>query len=167
MPHRLGAADLVTPLREVSRTQTQRLTGNRIRPMANRLGGLGVDADAECLRSERDAMRRVRDVAEHVTSLIDSPSFADQTIGRGELSRAIAERYGVTGPAARASGVDLDLRRARPNLAYGGLAELITRPTATGDDAYARLRPWPRSSPGPRSWSWPASTGHVVGDIDR
>lgn len=57
VPHRLGAADLVTPLREVSRTQTQRLTGNRIRPMANRLGGLG-STPMEWLRSARDAMRR-------------------------------------------------------------------------------------------------------------
>jgi NADH-quinone oxidoreductase subunit D len=28
------------------RNQTLRLTGNRIHPMANRIGGLAVDADA-------------------------------------------------------------------------------------------------------------------------
>ena len=37
------------------------------------------------------------------------------------LSPELIHAYGVSGPIARASGVDLDLRRDEPYLAYGEL----------------------------------------------
>ena len=37
--------------------------------------------------------------------------FAARTRGIGVLPRAVALSYGVSGPVARASGVDMDLRR--------------------------------------------------------
>ncbi|MET1004600.1 MAG: NADH-quinone oxidoreductase subunit D, partial [Propionibacteriaceae bacterium] len=47
----------------------------------------------------------------------------------------VVAAYGVSGPAARASGVPLDLRLSQPYLAYGELADLIPTPVArlTGD----------------------------------
>ena len=53
-------------------------------------------------------------------------------------------QYGVSGPAARASGIDLDLRRQQPYLGYAELAELITPPESTAGDAQSRLACWPR-----------------------
>jgi NADH-quinone oxidoreductase subunit D len=60
--------------------------------------------------------------------------------GVAVLDPATAEQYGVSGPAARASGVDLDLRRQQPYLAYAELADLIASPTVTHGDARSRLR---------------------------
>ena len=55
------------------------------------------------------------------------------------LGRDIAQQYGVSGPAARASGLDLDLRRQQPYLAYPELAEYLIPPADPAGDAQARL----------------------------
>ena len=85
-------------------------------------------------------MARVRTVAEEVLSTISCRS------GRGPGARASPcsdrrprQQYGVSGPAARASGVDLDLRRQQPYLAYAELADHLIPPTDTSGDAQARL----------------------------
>ena len=65
-----------------------------------------------------------------------------RTRGVGVVTPALVRAYGVSGPIARASGVDVDLRRDAPYLAYdelfapGGPGRVITR--ATGD-CLARL----------------------------
>jgi NADH-quinone oxidoreductase subunit D len=65
-----------------------------------------------------------------------------RTRGVGVLSPEVAAAYGVSGPVARASGVDLDLRRDEPYLAYGelfgpeGPGRVVTR---TEGDCLARF----------------------------
>jgi NADH-quinone oxidoreductase subunit D len=65
-----------------------------------------------------------------------------RTSGVGVLSREVAAGYGVSGPIARASGLDVDLRRDEPYLAYGtlfapgGPGRVVTRQEG---DALARL----------------------------
>ena len=44
-----------------------------------------------------------------------------RTRGVGVLTPATITSYGVSGPIARASGVDMDLRRDEPYLAYAEL----------------------------------------------
>src|SRR5215211_1186084 len=58
-------------LREELRTQTLRLTGNRIHPMATRIGGLAVDAGSAWLRSERQVAERAAEMAGAVLTMID------------------------------------------------------------------------------------------------
>jgi NADH-quinone oxidoreductase subunit D len=115
------------------------LTGNRIHPMATRVGGLAVDADDAWLRAERQVAERTAEVAEAVVTMIDSAAFADLTSGVALLDRDTISQFGVSGPAARASGVDLDLRLQRPYLAYGELDGLITPPVRHSADAQSRL----------------------------
>jgi NADH-quinone oxidoreductase subunit D len=56
----------------------------------------------------------------------------------GVLSPELVHAYGVSGPIARASGVDLDLRRDEPYLAYGSLdVPVVTR---TAGDCLARFQ---------------------------
>ena len=55
VPFRLGLSGRTAAVRELLRSQTQGLTGNRIHPMANRLGGLAVDADQVWLDRELSA----------------------------------------------------------------------------------------------------------------
>jgi NADH-quinone oxidoreductase subunit D len=137
--HRLSRDPGLRDLREQLRTQTLRLTGNRIHPMATRVGGLGVDADDAWLRAERQVAEQATRVAEAVLAMIDSAEFSALTSGVAVLDRDTIAQFGVSGPAARASGVDLDLRRQRPYLAYAELAGMITPPTWHSGDAQSRL----------------------------
>ena len=53
------------------------------------------------------------------------------------LSAADAAAYGASGPVARASGLDFDLRRDEPYLAYGSLdVPVVTR---TAGDCHSRF----------------------------
>ena len=138
--HRLQGDAGLRDLREALRTQTLRLTGNRIHPMATRVGGLGVDADEAWLQAERQVAERATRVSEELLTMIDSALFASLTSGVGVLDRDSIKQFGVSGPAARATGVDLDLRVQRPYLAYAELAAMISLPTRRSGDAQTRLR---------------------------
>jgi NADH-quinone oxidoreductase subunit D len=126
-------------VREALRQQTAELTGNRIHPMVNRIGGLAADADAGWLRTEARVMAEVRPAAQALLGLIRSDRVAELTERVATLDTETIAQYGVSGPAARASGVDLDLRRQQPYLAYAELADLIDPPGAVAGDAQARL----------------------------
>ena len=139
IPHRYPGDPGLRLLREELRTQTLQLTGNRIHPMATRIGGLAVDADDAWLQAERRVATHATRVAEMVLTLIDSSEFAAVTRGVGLLDHQTIQQFGVSGPAARASGVDLDLRILQPYLAYRELADLITSPIRCAGDAQSRL----------------------------
>ena len=65
--------------------------------------------------------------------------FLERTVGVGTISRDVALEYGLTGPVARGSGVDWDLRRDRPYSIYSELTTL--RPVVFSEgDAFARYR---------------------------
>ena len=139
VPHRIPDDPGLRHLREELRTQTLRLTGNRIHPMATRVGGLAVDADEAWLRAERDVAERAARVADAVLGMIDSAAFASLTSGVALLDKDTIQQFGVSGPAARASGAHLDLRVQRPYLAYGELSGLIIPPVRQAGDAQSRL----------------------------
>jgi NADH-quinone oxidoreductase subunit D len=67
--------------------------------------------------------------------------FQARTQNVGILSRELVDAYGVSGPIARASAVDFDLRRDEPYLAYDELlADGVLRvPTREEGDCYARF----------------------------
>jgi NADH-quinone oxidoreductase subunit D len=65
--------------------------------------------------------------------------FRARTAGVGVLSAEHVKAYGVTGPIARASGVDFDLRRDEPYLAYGELQDVLTVAVREEGDCLARF----------------------------
>jgi len=68
--------------------------------------------------------------------LTKNPIFLDRLLGIGKLDAAIALSHGVTGPTLRASGVNWDLRKARP---YSGYEQYdFDIPVRTEGDTYAR-----------------------------
>ena len=139
VPHRIPGDPGLRSLREELRTQTLRLTGNRIHPMATRIGGLAVDADTAWLQAERQIAIQAAHVSGAVLTMIDSPPFTALTSGVAVLDRETIQQFGVSGPAARASGVDLDLRLQQDYLAYPELAGLIVPPLRRSGDAQSRL----------------------------
>ena len=69
--------------------------------------------------------------------LIDSGTFTDRVDDTGILGAQAARDLGVVGMAARASGLDLDLRRDQPHDAYASLRFQV--PVEEGGDVRARL----------------------------
>lgn len=135
---RLGRPDLATDdLREELRQRTEALTGNRLHPMAVRLGGVAVDPDEAWASAERATVAAAAALAERVGEALTASGLG-RDIAR--IAPADVADYGLGGPVARASGVPADLRRDAPHLAYPALADLLTPPDApTTGDAFARF----------------------------
>jgi NADH-quinone oxidoreductase subunit D len=145
-PLELGA---ITPVfyafreREELQATLEEVAGGRLHYMFNRVGGLKEDLPAGWTGRVAHAIevvkRRMPDVE---NLLIGNEILRGRTRGVGVLPRELAVAYGVSGPLSRASGVDMDLRRDEPYLAYGeifapgGPGRVVTR---TEGDGLARL----------------------------
>jgi NADH-quinone oxidoreductase subunit D len=144
-PIELGA---ITPIfyafreREVLQAVMEEVSGGRMHYMFNRVGGLKDDLPAGWLDRARDAVALVRRrVRRDIDTLVrENEIFIARTRGIGVLSRELAEAYGVSGPIARACGLDMDLRRDEPYLAYGEIPPDVLRiVTRTAGDGLARF----------------------------
>lgn len=145
-PLELGA---ITPVfyafreREELQAVMEEISGGRMHYMFNRVGGLKEDLPLGWLDRVEAAVVAVRRRLPQLESLIVGNEILNaRARGVGVLSRELAHAYGVSGPIARASGVDVDLRRDAPYLAYaelfgpGGPGRVVTRETG---DCLARL----------------------------
>ena len=100
----------------------EEVSGGRMHYMFNRVGGLKEDLPAGWLGRVRDAVAAVRSRLPQIEDLIfGNEIFQARTRGVGVLAPETIAQYGVSGPIARASGVDFDLRRDEPYLAYDEL----------------------------------------------
>jgi Ni,Fe-hydrogenase III large subunit/Ni,Fe-hydrogenase III component G len=101
-------------------------------------GGVKCDLAADACEALGRHLRGLeREFDGLVELLIDSGSFTDRVDGTGVLTRQAAVDLGIVGMAARASGIDGDLRRDHPHDAYAGLQFNI--PVEDGGDVRARL----------------------------
>jgi formate hydrogenlyase subunit 5 len=124
-------------LEERAKQINAKLTGSRFLRGLLRPGGLRRDLNPEAWLSE--ALERLReDVATYLDMLENTNSHLDRLITTGVLDRQVAQDQGATGPIARASGVDLELRRDHPYAAYRELP--LTVPVKTSGDAHARAQ---------------------------
>jgi len=102
-------------------------------------GGVRRDVTAEGARSLQRAVTEVaRDFAELARIIRETPSAQNRFESTGILKADIARALGVVGPAARASGLDLDLRRDHPYGAYRDVVVNVT--TYRYGDVLARAR---------------------------
>lgn len=77
-------------------------------------------------------------IDEYERLLTHNPIFLERTRGIGVITPEEARALGATGPIARATGIDWDLRRDMPYEAYGDVSFDV--PIATEGDVYARYR---------------------------
>jgi NADH-quinone oxidoreductase subunit D len=145
-PLELGA---ITPVfyafreREELQAVMEEASGGRMHYMFNRVGGLKEDVPAGWLDRVDAALTAVRRRLPQLEGLlVGNEILLARTRGVGVLDASTCLDYGVSGPIARASGVDLDLRRDDPYLAYGelfgpgGPGRVVTR---SEGDCLARL----------------------------
>jgi NADH-quinone oxidoreductase subunit D len=140
-PLEVGA---ITPIfyafreRETLQRVMEEISGGRMHYMFNRVGGLKEELPAGWTARARTAVSEVRSRMGDIDDLImGNEIFRARTRGVGVLTREQILQYGVSGPIARASGVDFDLRRDEPYLAYEDLdVRVVTR---TEGDCLARF----------------------------
>ena len=128
--------------REAALGLMEELTGGRMHYMFNRVGGLKEDLPEGWLGRAREATTDLRRLLPALTdATVGNPTFVGRTRGVGVLDRATALDHGVSGPVARASGVEVDLRKDEPYLAYGELQEqgVLRVPRRVAGDAESRF----------------------------
>lgn len=97
-------------------------TGVRMNPSYIRYGGVARDAPPEFFSRLRTFLRIFPSkIDEYERVLADNEVFRNRTVGVGILPPDVAKAYSVTGPIARASGIDYDVRRAEPYGLYSRL----------------------------------------------
>jgi NADH-quinone oxidoreductase subunit D len=126
--------------RETVQAVMEEVSGGRIHFMFNQVGGLKADLPDGWTDRARTAVSTVRGIVSEVLApMVAADSFQASARGVGVLSAADASAYGVSGPIARASGLDLDLRRDDPYLAYPRVPTSTMRIVTRSDgDALAR-----------------------------
>jgi len=127
--------------REIVQNLLEDLTGQRLMFNYLRLGGVVWDVP----EPREEYFEKVRDflddlpgsLQEYHDMLTDNEIFQLRCVDTGNLDPDVAKDYGVTGPVARGSGIDYDLRRDDPYGYYPNLDwDVVTEPSG---DNYARV----------------------------
>ena len=115
------------------------LTGARLLYGFHQVGGTRYDVpagwDAQCRETLAHVERRI---GEYEAMLDGNAFFLVRTQGVGTISRELAQEVGVVGPLIRGSGVNYDVRRAKPYSSYEDFDFRV--PVETAGDCYARYR---------------------------
>ncbi|AFZ72105.1 NADH-quinone oxidoreductase subunit D [Natronobacterium gregoryi] len=127
--------------REIVQDILEELTGQRMMFNYFRVGGVAWDLPEpreEFIEQARDFLDELpAKVAEYNDMVTSNEIFQARCIDTGVLEPEVAKDYGVTGPVARGSGVDYDLRRDDPYGHYENVEwDVVTR---DGCDNYARV----------------------------
>jgi NADH-quinone oxidoreductase subunit D len=125
--------------REAMQTIMEEISGGRMHYMFNRVGGLKEEIPLGWLDRARRTIDDVRASLPVIGAAVASDGFRARTAAVGVLTGEQVRQYGVSGPAARACGVDFDLRRDEPYLAYGELAGVLRIPLRDDGDCLARF----------------------------
>jgi len=134
------AARAAFDARELIQTVMEEISGGRMHYMFNRVGGLAAELPAGWLGRVHKVAGQVRSALPVIGAVIrEHEGFRERTRGVGTLTGEQVRQYGVSGPAARACGVDFDLRRDEPYLAYGELAGVLRVVTRPEGDCLARF----------------------------
>lgn len=127
--------------REKAQKILEDLTGQRMMFNYFRLGGVVWDLPdprTEFFETIRDFLDELPQALEEYHDLISSNEILQvRTIDTGVLPPEEAKSYGATGPVARASGIDYDLRRDDPYGYYDQLEWDVV--TEDGCDNFSRL----------------------------
>ncbi|WP_311174192.1 NADH-quinone oxidoreductase subunit D [Halobellus ordinarius] len=130
-------------IRDRERVQSllEDLTGQRLMFNYFRLGGVAWDLPTPRQEFIEDARSFIdvvpRHLAEYHDLLTSNEIFQLRTVDTGVLDPEAAKSYGCTGPVARGSGIDYDLRRDDPYGYYDELDWSVV--TEDGCDNFARV----------------------------
>ncbi len=113
------------------------ITGGRMHPAWYRIGGVAHDLPNGWQKLVRDFVEWMpKRLDEYVKAAIRNSVLKTRTVGVAQYNSKEAIAWGVTGPGLRATGIDFDLRKARPYSGYQNFDFDV--PLAHNGDAYDR-----------------------------
>jgi NADH-quinone oxidoreductase subunit D len=113
------------------------LCGARLTTSYTRVGGVAYDVTKEWLGKLREFVDAFPGRVDEYESLLTHNSiWLERTQGVGTLTAEQAISYGMTGPSLRATGVEYDVRTARPYSGYESYDFEV--PTGSRGDVYDR-----------------------------
>ncbi len=123
--------------RESSLDIMEAISGGRVSHAANQIGGVSFNLDKAQAEMIRSTISNLRTQVEGLLNVIETePALHARTQGVAPVSAEMIRQYCVVGPIARASGVDIDLRRDDPLPPYDQLEFKVI--THADGDAWAR-----------------------------
>jgi len=124
--------------RELVMDLLERMTGNRVNYAMITIGGSRRDIGDELRRDLLAACDKLKAPLDRIVEIVlNDKTIALRTKGVGVLSTADALRMGAVGPHARASGVDVDVRRDAPYSSYDDFEFDV--PVVPDGDVFARV----------------------------
>lgn len=110
--------------REIVMDILEEISGNRVNYAMHTIGGVRRDIDSEVIKTKIISKLKLlrKRVEEHKKMITQQKSFITRLKGIAILTRKDALRFCVVGPNARASGVNVDVRREDPYGAYDQLS---------------------------------------------
>ncbi len=118
------------------------ITGGRNNYSMIKIGGVRRDINDEQVKMLRNRLDTINSQFEMLTkAFLDDPILQARLVNVGVLTKKDVKDYGAVGPIARASGVDIDVRRDNPYAAYNLVDwKVITRENGdVFDKAVVRL----------------------------
>ena len=116
----------------------EQATGGRMHFGYMRAGGLKEDVPRGFLDLMLKAVRQViARMDDYYNLLVGNEIFKARTIGVGVLEPEVAYNYGVSGPIARGSNINFDVRKDEPYLIYDQLDFEV--PMGTSGDCFDRF----------------------------
>ncbi len=113
------------------------VSGSRMMSSYFQEGGLGKDIPNGFAEQVKSVCKDVRSGLKECRDLLyDNPIWRNRTTGVGVFKKEDILAHGLSGPIARASGVDWDVRKSNPYMGYETYDFEI--PTATEGDTFAR-----------------------------
>ncbi len=124
-------------VREMAYTMIEHACGSRLTTSYLRIGGVAFDLHKTFWKEAGEFLTKGPKFIDDVRRLIErNRIFIERTRDVGAVSKEDAIAWGWTGPCARASGVNYDVRKARPYHGYDQLDFDI--PVAENGDSYDR-----------------------------
>ena len=106
--------------RELVMDLLEELTGNRVNYAMVTIGGARRDIDEELKAKLLKSLDKLKGPMDRIVEIaLNDKTIALRTKGVGVLEKDVATRLGAIGPHARASGVNVDVRRDSPYCSYG------------------------------------------------
>lgn len=95
------------------------ISGNRNHYAMMKIGGVRRDIEDEDIPVIKKKLSEIKGKLEMLTNaVLDDPVLAARLKGVGILTKEDVKNYGAVGPTARASGVNIDVRKDEPYAAY-------------------------------------------------
>ena len=115
----ISAGFYMNEAREMFYNLNAHVTGARVTVSYGRVGGLVRDVPPDFEQVVRKAIKRTEEVLIDGEKLLErNRIFADRMAGIGIISADEAMAYGLTGPLLRSTGVNYDVRKAKPYMLY-------------------------------------------------